>query len=1507
MPDVGVLQLSIQDNSEQAAGGLNALADALSRVRQAVGKGLSLGDASKSIIGFVKNVEQAINSSAIKDLSSFFNALSSFSEVKKFNIDTEQLEKLKTVMEGDWDATGAVNSMTQIASGAIYLRASDAATTMSNAAASMQEYARAAKALQNVGAQGGQGVGGLPGGIGGDMNLQQTAVGSMVQDATEQTQEELGQIFDPVEEQLETVHGAIQENTEATQEFLSTLGEGPIIYQSIEEAARAMGISVEEAKAMAQGTYDAMMKASEAGPVYQSIEEAARAMGTSIEEAKEKVVDVNKLLGAASNVQEQMQEVKAAVSEAVDTSVGGNAELIPTDKFIETYSHLDYLKGKLDDLKSELDTKRKFGLIDKDGIDQAVSQIRKLQTEISKLEQAQSGLTGGGGGGFFQRFTDGLKDMKSSIKQMFPTLTGLISRFGQIVKYRMLRAILKNITEGFKEGVQNVYEYSKAVGTSFAPAMDSAASIMSQFKNAIGAAAAPAIQALIPVLNSVATAAINVINVINQLFSLLSGKATWTRALPQATKAFNTTKKAASGAAAAIKDLLADWDELNIIQSEGGGGGGGATDISNDFANMFEEVGEFDKRIKDIVDFIKKHFDEILTLVKDIGAAMLLWKVSNALSGLLGDLATLAAIGYLIKVTFDATVLLDEAYVESGNIGFLAGDLILTGALAGITKKLADAHFGEGVGTIFAGVTFAVSAGATFFVASNTADEAKKKMLELLGGVKFGIAAALLSSGLIAAGFGTLSSIALGIISAAIITYITYSVAVNAEAEKTAEEAAKAAFAATGEGGIDPASYVTALQDEFKKMTAGTQLVIDAYVTVPDLQTKLFSAMASISSFNQIIFKGSGKLTEEDAKSFKDNWTLVLETLKKMNTAKYDTILAGLTEALSSKNEELRKEAEKTRTTFIMLEQNISAENAEIYKHMEELSEKMAKGDTSDETLKEYERYYSVFAASTRTGLEDMNKALRTGKNIDFGDTEHAVENAKEFINSIGEAATAAKKAEEEALADIEESVEWKKGIEKAKLDADLITKDEYDARIKALDDVLGVATSYAEEKKKEIDDKIQEAYDIVFKQALTAENANTEQYWQTVLLPLMREAKEAGYNFPEELVNFYKEGINSGIMAAESIDPEGLVKQLKEDGIIDPAKVAEAIQESARAQFGQHQDEEWFSWLKNIFWVSENNVGLTPTQVEAQNLIGVEGWDMLSDELKAFYKTTLEKAFGEEATREILKHLGEDTIQGNDTASGITDTVEEAVVNSVNNMDPIDTTPEVTVTPKPSVEDDVDIWDLGELSSTAKETFDGIQKEAEDAAESINSVSWASIDELKRKTEELKERVNQLSPETVLKPSVDFEEDVDIWELMNMDTVVTPDITVKPNWIPEEEDVDIWDLTGKNVNFPGASLSSSGMLGTLTAVASVFGGQNGGTMDVEDTQLSADMKDMSNATRSQTSTLSGELGALATILRGIYAKIPTSTGTTAPTAKQGFFDKAAAMMAAAVTGNHVG
>ena len=186
-------------------------------------------------------------------------------------------------------------------------------------------------------------------------------------------------------------------------------------------------------------------------------------------------------------------------------------------------------------------------------------------------------------------------------------ISDVLSGFKRIVGYRIIRSIIKEITQGFSEGIKNLYGWSSLVGDKFKSSMDSIATSMMYFKNSIGAAVAPIINALAPALDFLIDKAVALINVINQLLAKLSGATSWTRAKKKATEYGD----AVGGAGKAAKDAmryLAPFDELNVLPDQKDSSGGSGS--GDDYSDMFETVSEFNEKISDFAENIKKAVGE---------------------------------------------------------------------------------------------------------------------------------------------------------------------------------------------------------------------------------------------------------------------------------------------------------------------------------------------------------------------------------------------------------------------------------------------------------------------------------------------------------------------------------------------------------------------------------------------------------------------------------------------------------------------------------------------------------------------------------------------------------------------------------------------------------------------------------------------------------------------------------------------------------------------------------
>ncbi len=188
-------------------------------------------------------------------------------------------------------------------------------------------------------------------------------------------------------------------------------------------------------------------------------------------------------------------------------------------------------------------------------------------------------------------------------------IKGLVKSLGRIAVYRVVRSAIKGISTACKEGVNNLVQYSAALNSTDAATanatMSEYASTLLQVKNSVGAAVMPALAALLPVINTIASAFITAANAVNQFFQALRGQTTFTKAKKN-TVDYAKSLKTASGAAKELQKTILGFDEINRLNDENKGGGGGAAGA--DYSNMFEEAQVSEKAQK---------FAEVLTKIQE--------------------------------------------------------------------------------------------------------------------------------------------------------------------------------------------------------------------------------------------------------------------------------------------------------------------------------------------------------------------------------------------------------------------------------------------------------------------------------------------------------------------------------------------------------------------------------------------------------------------------------------------------------------------------------------------------------------------------------------------------------------------------------------------------------------------------------------------------------------------------------------------------------------------------
>lgn len=217
---------------------------------------------------------------------------------------------------------------------------------------------------------------------------------------------------------------------------------------------------------------------------------------------------------------------------------------------------------------------------------------------------------------------------------------------------------------------------------------------IAQLKGALLTLAQPLAQVIIPAFTTlvkVLTAVVYVIaNVVSALFGTTAAESA------NAAKSLNDQKNAYKGVGSAAKSAskqLASFDEINKLSGESSGGS--SADIAPDFS---------------FTDSISDRLKNIAKDVALIGAGFALWKISEKLPGMLGDIGTKVA---GIAIAIGGLLLLFDGLKDAWENGVDWGNLteILAGAAAAaFGLYTAFGKVGSGIALIISGAAMIVTA-----------------------------------------------------------------------------------------------------------------------------------------------------------------------------------------------------------------------------------------------------------------------------------------------------------------------------------------------------------------------------------------------------------------------------------------------------------------------------------------------------------------------------------------------------------------------------------------------------------------------------------------------------------------------------------------------------------------------------------------------------------------------------------------------------------------------------
>lgn len=273
--------------------------------------------------------------------------------------------------------------------------------------------------------------------------------------------------------------------------------------------------------------------------------------------------------------------------------------------------------------------------------------------------------------------------MNAAVKKAAKSAEAFGKRIKSVVQGALVFTVITQGLSKLRDWLSNVVSANSAASASIA-----------KLKGALLTMVQPLVQIIIPAFTALVKVLTAVVSVIANVVSSLFGSTAKESA--GAAKSLNEQKNALQGVGSAVKSAgkqLASFDEINKLSGENGGSS--SADIAPDFSFM---------------DSISDRLKNIAKDVALIGAGFALWKISEKLPGMLGDIGTKVA---GIAIAIGGLLLLFDGLKDAWENGVDWGNLteILAGAAAAaFGLYTAFGKVGAGIALVISGAAMIVTA-----------------------------------------------------------------------------------------------------------------------------------------------------------------------------------------------------------------------------------------------------------------------------------------------------------------------------------------------------------------------------------------------------------------------------------------------------------------------------------------------------------------------------------------------------------------------------------------------------------------------------------------------------------------------------------------------------------------------------------------------------------------------------------------------------------------------------
>lgn len=387
------------------------------------------------------------------------------------------------------------------------------------------------------------------------------------------------------------------------------------------------------------------------------------------------------------------------------------------------------------------------------GVSKAAKDLVSMAEGIERVERAGGSVNGAVG----SKTATAIKEVGKAAEKSNKGIGNFLASLKRIAFYRVIRSIIKSITQAFTEGLEKAYLFSAAASDvmdkRFAAAMDSMKSSANAMKVQLGSAFISLLTMLEPIINKIIDLVIKVADVISQVFAAFTGTS-YVKANKVATQ-FVDTMKSGGRAAKEWKNQLLGFDEINRLNEPNQGGGGGGTNPLDGFGGKLTEIDDWAKKLHNNLALIETVASAFL-----LGLGLILtFTGANIPLGL--GLIALGAVG-LAHAATENWGLVDKKVADVlHSIMFVAGTAMLAiGLVLAFSGNLP-----LGIGLMAAGAASLAGAATIQKGLDGEVNGELKKISQIAAGAMFAI-------GLIFALTGNLP-LGLGLMGASIVAYAT--------------------------------------------------------------------------------------------------------------------------------------------------------------------------------------------------------------------------------------------------------------------------------------------------------------------------------------------------------------------------------------------------------------------------------------------------------------------------------------------------------------------------------------------------------------------------------------------------------------------------------------------------------------------------------------------------------------------------------------------------------------